>query len=399
MRSLNDIKKLITRAKIHTKVNVDQAVLGHLIERLPEMEKKTAAARQPRGRSTIMRSPFMKLAAAAAVMAIAGIGLVGILQNGGQTAYAFEQTVEAMQGKRSFHIQTYFQQRPHDEFWAEFDEEGKLLRFRQHEGKIPEHTLVTIWEDSVMNRYYPMPLGVHLMTHVDNSGGGLEGLEEFDPENIVQEVQTLVANGKATMEIQEPSLYADLMTIRVTRTDGKALRRVLLVDPDTKFVVRVDDYWGREAEQVFHHGTEVLEYNKTMDPRLFEPNFPEGTILLDQVTQEVGMGQGDMTNDEVAVEVLRQALEAWAQGDYAQAGKLCGGAPRELLAGRFGHLRPVRIISIGEPQWAEHMPRCRVHCKYEIERDGQTEVTSQTFCVFAVDGRPGRWYVSFRGVR
>jgi hypothetical protein len=30
---------------------------------------------------------------------------------------------------------------------------------------------------------------------------------------------------------------------------------------------------------------------------------------------------------------------------------------------------------------------------YSIDRNGQTEVTSQEFGVFAVNGRPGRWYV------
>jgi hypothetical protein len=354
---------------------------------------RTPAPDRSRGRRRTMNSPRLKWAVAAAVVAVVGTGLIGIWHNGGQAAYAFSQTVEAMQGKHSFHIRTYFQQGRHDEFWAEFDKEGKLLRFRQHEGESPERTLVTIWEDNVKSQYFPPPWGIHLETRVENTGGGLEGLEEFDPENIVKEIQALVADGKALMEIQEPSPYADLMTIQVTRTDGKALKEILVVDPETKFVVRVDDYWGREGEQVFHHGIEVLEYNQTIDPRLFERTFPEGTILMDQVTQEVGMAQGDMTDEEVAVEVLRQALEAWAQGDYARAGKLCGGAPTQLLTERYAHLRPVRVISIGQPQRAEHMPRFKVPCQYEIERNGQREVTSQAFGVFAVNGHPGRWYV------
>ncbi len=340
-----------------------------------------------------MRSPLTRLAAAAAVLAALGIGFVGIFQNGDQAAYAFEQTVEAMQGKRSFHIQTYFQQRRKDEFWAEFDEAGNLLRFRQHEDEGPNGALVTIWEDNVKSQCYPPPWSVHLMTRVENTGDGLEGLEEFDPETIVQEIQALVADGKAIMEIQEPSLYADLMTIHVTRTDGKALKQVLVVNPDTKFVVRVDDYWGREEERVIHKGIEVLEYNEAMDPRLFKPTFSEETILMDQVTQDVGMAQGDMTDEEVAVEIVRQALDAWAQGDYAKAGKLCGGAPTKMLTERCGHVRPVRIISIGQPERAEHMPKFKVPCQYEIERNGRTEVVDQWFGAFAVNGCPGRWYV------
>ncbi|MHC4121211.1 MAG: hypothetical protein ACYSWO_27315, partial [Planctomycetota bacterium] len=82
-----------------------------------------------------------------------------------------------------------------------------------------------------------------MISHADNSGGGIEGLEEFDPETVVQEVHELVSKGKAVMEIEDPPRYARLMTIRVKRIDGKPLRQVLVVNPETKLVVRVDDYW------------------------------------------------------------------------------------------------------------------------------------------------------------
>jgi hypothetical protein len=232
------------------------------------------------------------------------------------------------------------------------------------------------------------------MTRVDNLEN-LEGFDEgFDPETIVQEVHKLVAGGKAVMEIQDPPRYACLMTIHVKRIDGTPLRQVLVVDPVTKFVVRVDDYWDR-GENVYHHGIEVLEYNETIDPRLFDPNLPEDTLIMDQVTQEVGMAQGDMSNEEVAVEICRQALEAWAKGDYVEAGKLFGGAPRHMLAEAYAHVRPVRIISIGQPEKIHiATPRFWVPCQYEIERDGQLEITNQKFAALTVNGRPGRWYVN-----
>ncbi|HCO92495.1 MAG TPA: hypothetical protein DIU00_00850 [Phycisphaerales bacterium] len=346
-------------------------------------------------RRTIMKSPITKIAVAAVII-IAVTLSIQLWNKSTSAAYAFEQTVEAMQGKRSFHIQTYFQQRRKDEFWAEFDEEGKLVRFRQEEGEGPKRILLTTWEDGVKSQYYPPPWGVKLMTRVDNSGGGLENLEGFDPETIVQEVHELVSEGKAVMEIQAPPRYARLMTIHVKRIDGKPLRQVLVVNPDTKLVVRVDDYWDTEDEEkVFHHGIEVLEYNETIDPRLFDPNLPEDTLIMDQVTQEVGMAQGDMSNEEVAVKIIREALDAWAKGDFAKAGKLCGGAPRRMLAEAYSHVRPVRIISIGEPEKIDFgTPRFWVPCQYEIKRDGQLEITNQKLAALTVNGSPGRWYVS-----
>jgi hypothetical protein len=148
---------------------------------------------------------------------------------------------------------------------------------------------------------------------------------------------------------------------------------------------------------VFHKGTEVLEYNEAIDPRLFEPDFPEDTIIIDQVSQEVGLAQADMSDEEAASETLRQALEAWAAADYARAGKLFGGAPPELLlTEHYSSLQPISIISIGRPEPVQYVkPAFMVKCTYDVEHDGQVKTVSPTFVVTAVNGQPGRWYVRF----
>ncbi len=399
MTYANDMEKVVRdfcvakTSDIKTTFKMDDRIINDALEAHDKSKKNQPAGLQPNIGRIIMKSPITKIAAAAVIVAAVMLS-IHLWDKSTLSAYAFKETVEAMQGKRSFHIQTYFQQRRNDEFWAEFDEEGKLVCFRQEEGKDPNRIFVTTWKDGVKTQYYPPPWGVKLMTRVDNLEN-LEGFDEgFDPETIVQEVHKLVACGRAVMEIQDPPRYARLMTIHVKRIDSTPLRQVLVVDPVTKFVVRIDDYWDR-GENVYHHGIEVLEYNETIDPRLFDPNLPEDTLIMDQVTQEVGMAQGDMSNEEVAVEICRQALEAWAKGDFAKAGKLCGGAPRHMLAEAYAHVRPVRIISIGQPEKIHiATPRFWVPCQYEIERDGQLEITNQKFAALTVNGRPGRWYVN-----
>jgi len=370
-------------------------ILPDVLAAQRESEISKSAIAEPNIGRTIMKSRITKLAAATVIVG-AGILSIHLWDRSTPSAYAFVQTVEAMQGKRSFHIQTYFQQRRKDEFWAEFDEEGRLIRYRQREGQGPDGSLLTLWEAGVQSQYFPPPWGVRLIKRVDNADGGLEGLEEFDPETIVQEIHALVADGRAVMEVEKPAPYARLKTLRVTRTDGKPLRQVVVVDPATKLVVRVDNYWGSEPEQVFHKGTEVLEYNESMDPGLFEPNFPEDTMVIDQVTQEVGMAEGKMTDQEAVVETLRQTLDALARQDYAKASKLCGGAPRRLIDKFFRQWRPVSTISIGSPEYVQNvLPVYRVKCTYDIERDGRVETVSPTFTVRAVSGQSGRWYVTW----
>ncbi len=249
MKPLRTIEEAI-RNKFHVAAGpaLHDRVLAHVRQADAQSKESPPARNGPSIRRTIMKSPNMKWAVAAAAVVAVGTGLIGIWHNGGPAAYAFAQTVEAMQGKRSFHIQTYFQQRRHDEFWAEFDKQGNLLRFRQEEDGGPKGPLITIWENGILNRYYPAPRNLRRIRGCPTPSTGLEGLEEIDPETIVQEIDTLVKAGQAVLETDPLARYAKLMTLRVTHKQ-KDLEQVLVVNPVTKFVVRVDDYWGRRKER------------------------------------------------------------------------------------------------------------------------------------------------------
>lgn len=379
-------KSYLENIEMSADAEMDGRILDDALAAMEESKKAGPALAGPNIRSIIMKSPITKLAAAAVIVGAVMLS-IHLWDKSTPSAYAFEQTVEAMQGKRSFHIQTYFQNRRKDEFWAEYDENGKVIRYRQEEGKGRYGPYVTLWENDIRTTYHPD--GIKMISRIGNTE---PELEEFCPETLAKEIYDHVAAGRAIMEIQKPSPYAGLITLNVTRND-KPLRQVLLVDPDTKFVTRIDNYWGGE----FHKGIELLEYNQIIDANMFSPEFPEGTITIDQVSQEVGLAQGDMSNEEAACETVRQALEAWAAADYARAGKLFGGAPPELLLKEhYSSLQPISIISIGRPVPVQNIkPVFRVKCTYEVEHDSQVKTVSPTFTVPAVDGQPGRWYVGW----
>jgi len=74
------------------------------------------------------------------------------------------------------------------------------------------------------------------------------------------------------------------------------------------------------------------------------PDFPKDAMLMEQVAQEVGMAQGDMTEKEVAVQVVRQAMEAWAQRITPRQASSRGMPPQWFIG--LDDIRPVRIVSI-----------------------------------------------------
>lgn len=228
--------------------------------------------------------------AAAFVFVATVISVVGILQNGDQAAYAFEQTLAAMQGKRYFHIQTYYGSptQRHDEFWAEFNEHGQVIRVRQ------------------------------------------------------------------------------------------------------------TDQWKREDWPV-----EVLEYNQPIDPAFFDPSafqssLPADTTIIDQVSAPVGLAQDDLSDEEAAVEVARQALEALAVGDYETAGLLFGGAPKAYFD-RRPFLKPLANIMVGEARPREwYGPTFNVDCSYQAEQEGELKTIDLSLWVWAIteDGQPARWFIN-----
>jgi hypothetical protein len=75
MRSLRDIESFVAKAKVHTNDKANQEVLNGLLERVASMKRNPPADYQPQLRRTIMKSPMIRLAAAAIVAIACVIGL------------------------------------------------------------------------------------------------------------------------------------------------------------------------------------------------------------------------------------------------------------------------------------------------------------------------------------
>ena len=410
MKPEKRIEKILRRIDVIPDAERKRVRLKELLDARDKIQKSMSADTPPIIRRLIMNRKTWKVAAALVVFATV-IGFIGIVQNGDQAAYAFEQTVAAMQGKRSFHIQTYHGSptRIKDEYWAEFDAQGQVIRLRQVEWlgrKVPE--VEVIWENQIKYQYElddkrGKP-GILLISnkkhHVDE-----ENLEEFDPETIVEQFNRKIEDAEATVAISNSQTQDGHIVVEVTDDDGR-WRRVLLVDPKTDLVLRMDTYVSYdpddedasyvEGQEWYSNGIEVLEYNKPFDPNIFKPNFPADTIIIDQTLGAVGMAQGDLSDKDVASTIVRRALEAWAADDYETAGLLFGGAPKAFFTHRASE-KPIGRIIVEEPEWMPlepNRPRFGVKCRYVSERKGRRATIRIVYCVTTVAGQPGRWFIT-----
>jgi hypothetical protein len=353
-----------------------------------------------------MNGRVWKVAASLAFVATV-IGVVGILQNGDQTAYAFEQTIAAMRGKRFYHIQTYYASptQRHDEFWAEFDEQGQVTRVRQtDQWKREDWPVEVLWENQVEYKYRPNywsgTLTIRKATqHVDKVR-----LEEFDPQMMVEYAFKNVEQGRAIVDVHDSLTEDGHLLVEVNGGQPYGERQVLLVDPETKLVRRMDlydDEPDEEGNYRYRKGIKVLEYDHSSDPGLFDPDefvagLPPDTVIIDQVSRPVGMVQGDLSDEEVAVEVARQALEALAADDYETAGLLFGGAPKEYFE-RRPFLKPLADIVVGEPRFRDwHGPTFEIDCSYQAQRDdGPTTINLELWIWRTTEEeQPARWFIN-----
>jgi hypothetical protein len=177
---------------------------------------------------------------------------------------------------------------------------------------------------------------------------------------------------------------------------------VLFVDQATRLVNIVELYKLEDGEYHKVITSEYFDYNQPIDAAMFTfSDIPDDVMRWDQTTQEIGLAQEDLADEEIAVEVIRQFLEALIERDYAKAGKLWGGIPAERMEKAYGQIRFIRIISIGEPVPRPEMGGLYVPCTVEIEENGEiSQWHPEHSYVRQVHGQPDRWEIigGFRGI-
>jgi hypothetical protein len=224
--------------------------------------------------------------------------------------------------------------------------------------------------------------------------------ESFDPKRIVEELYQAQSSENAQIEIQESSAEGAPITITMTKKGSPNVRAVFEVDPETKLLQQEESYKLEDGEYKFLGRTRYLDYNNPADSEIFILKPPADVIRIDKTTREVGLEQGNLTDEEVAAEVVRKFFEALIAENYAGAGQFFGGAPVDLIQKTFGHLKFLRIISIGPvgPHPEPETGGLVVPCTVEIEHDGEiAQWKLETIGVREVYNQPGLWTI-FGGI-
>ena len=354
-----------------------------------------------------MRNPHIRWAAAA-VIAVAAVLSLSLWDKSTSTAYAIEQTIEASHSVRSLEIRDFQpgMEGP-KEFWVEFDEAGQVKNIR---ADMPawespgDGARVSIWQAGKAKVWYKEKKSLVTFYEQRFADQMLRVVQLLDPSLALQRFSELEKQGLVTLEIKEPADKTQPIT--VTSTNSPQLkdvgyrpdRTVLFIDQATKLVTKTEQYrLASNGGYELLGWTEFQGYNQPIAPAVFAlDDVPADVTRIDQTTQEIGLEQGDLSDQEIAVQVVREFYEAVLAKDYAKAGRLFEGLPAARIEEMFRDLKIVRIVSIGAPQPnpTPGVGGFLVPCQLEIETNGVKSIyTPWGPGVRPVYNQPSRWAI------
>jgi len=314
----------------------------------------------------IMKSRITKLAAAAVIIIIVVLSIT-VLDKSIPSAYALEQTMKAYKGLRFVHIKDFREgESEPQEFWVELDEQEQVKRFR---ASLPawaerEGPMVGVWSEGKL-QIWGKNENVLATKHTDSLGLEILNIvKNFDPRSVVKELHQLETEGKVEIRTNEPKLKSEpiIITAKILSPISDAGNQLVLsVDQNTKLVTRVVFNKPKDFDG-YQHSWEFSDYNIAVDESFFTlSEVPEnarrlGVTRYDREARydptEIGLAQDKRGDNEIAVELARQFVQALIDKDYDKAGKLCGGIPAdtaEKLEWLVGNRTYKKILCIEQP--------------------------------------------------
>lgn len=369
MKSLEDIQKIVKEFNVKSTSQMRSMILDDALT-IQQRRNQPDISDVNIG-SIIMKSRITKFAAAATI--IITVYYIGINVLNGTPAWAIEQSIEAHHSVRSLYVKG-FQSRANMgegesfELWIKYDAAGKLSLFRFDSPNSADGAKIGVLKQGIAKIWLPDKNTLMLFKGAEMAKG-LETLAfDFDPKQTLQRLCDLQKKlDKSELTTIEPEKEGDPVIFEVVNnTDNDYFR--YFFDAEAKLLIQFEKYHLVSENYELEEKFEFFRYNQYIDDSLFELNdIPDDACIIDQATGEVGINKENMTDNEIAMEVVRQCLEAAIEQDYKQVKKLLGGVRGDALERAFGG-RILRIVSIDVPvpheKWKHIL--C-VPCKIEVE--------------------------------
>ncbi len=303
----------------------------------------------------IVMNRYSKLAAILAIF----MGLAIWSQMGGEvipSAYALHDSLEAYNSIKWLYVKESHpvgNQTRTSETWLQCDDYGNIIRLRfqtPYCGE-PIGSLAIAGSfdsfDAWIQRYN---------THLTGYGNPSEifgfDITELDPKTLLEKLIQQEKAEQIILDFNESTPKNEPRIVTITYPQGSLSqnwKKVLYVDRATNLISKIEKFQKRNDQFILKKTHEFSGYNDQIDLSMFtfDDELPDNVKTIDMSAVEVGLEQGDMTDEEVAAEIVRQFFEAAMTNDFERAGQLYLAAPDYMVKNAFMGANILEISSIG----------------------------------------------------
>jgi len=380
MKLTNNLEHLIKKSRFKASPETYNQTLQSLMQAVDEKNEQESNNMKSNIWRLIMCKPITKLSVVA-VGIVAVCASIPLLDNGVNSVYAIDQTITSIQKIRTIHMRTTGDEhgkgkKESGEGWIRYDAAGRMTHFRVsvYEGLLSEEgeaQFHAVWNNGVEKIWKPLQKKLFIY-RVNNAEDKVQDFfKQYDPKFMQQKLHDALQNKKRFEVTIDDSKHEGLIYVEVLDRDNKS-RLELLVDPETKLVTQLDEYALTQQGGELKIRVEFLAYNQPVDPELFEFNdIPQDVLVIDKARTLFGLKKEAMSDHEVAVEVVRQCLDASIAQDYDKVSRLMEGDPGNTLETfieeKLG-TRLVRIVAMGQPRpFKTRTHILSVPCEIEVE--------------------------------
>ena len=315
------------------------------------------------------------LGAVAASIAVAAAVLgVMFLGRTAPPVYAIEQTIEAYRNVKTLHLAEFVRAdlvesslpdwdklgrqvlaetaRTEDgliksrEVWAELDEDGNLLHLRMDWPVTVDGHKVVLWEQDQAQVWLEQKKKVVIVREKEMVNSFSQAW--LDPVERMGRLQRQVDAGEAVIETRETS-HEDFSTrLAATYPQQPDKCDVYVIDNQTRLLREIEAYRLENGEWQLRAVYKFLDYNEPVGAQMWRFDLAQDVTVIDQVNQVIGWPQGDMTDEEAAVETVRQFGKALVARDYKTAGQILSGMPANKIEESLRSRRFTRVLSVGD---------------------------------------------------
>jgi hypothetical protein len=372
MKTAENIEKLIKaffkakQSSAAVSPGMDEKVLGDALTAYEKSKINTPADLRPSVWRIIMKSSITKLAVAAIII-VAVVLSVHIFDKSVPTAFGIEQVINAYNNVRFVYEKSYWPNKQvQSEFWMESDQQGNVAKVRGDLRETGDGHKIFVWTPE-KTEYWNKRSQTFSISGPSQPIPGWQGfLEESQPKLVMQKLLDDQKAGKVDVDIVKPQDKQKPALIIATQKN-KSSKKVYYIDQATDLITCLERYKIEDNKEFLRHTTEIS--NAPIDEKMFslKDEIPKDVKVTadDSNPQPDGLPQGDMSDEQAAMETVRQFLQTMINKDYNK------------IPDDYNGINVVKIISIGtpilQPKWI--IPAFKVPCELEIiDIDGQKTI-------------------------